>query len=106
MAKRKSRPPAPRLWEFYCCTREAPCELHTSSTKRQVILTSPALRDAVMARATLEGTTPRDLILRVLNEYLGRAAKDEAPLRAPGWVVGVRSSWSMVPKVVPAEGQR
>jgi hypothetical protein len=54
-------------------------------------LTSKELRDAVRARAEQEKTTPKDLILRVLNAYLGRAARAESwatamPLTCPGWV--------------------
>jgi hypothetical protein len=76
---------------YYCCDPDAPCELHTSTTDRKIILTSKELRDAIRARAEQEGTTPKDLVLRVLNTYLGRVKAADAwagtmPLNVPGWV--------------------
>lgn len=76
---------------WYCCDEGNPCDVHTSTSDRMVYLMSRELRDAVTARAEQEGTTPKDLILRVLNAYLGRAKAADSwagvmPLDVPAWV--------------------
>lgn len=72
--KTKADPtPKPLRHAWFCCEESAPCEVHVSTSDRMVYLTSKDLRDAIRVRAAQQGEAPKDVIMKALNAYLGRA---------------------------------